>query len=67
MRCAARQAPDAAVRALVRLASDSGVWVVAENIETEAQAEAMTALGVDWGQGRWFGPPVARSAGVLSA
>lgn len=57
---------DAAIRALVRLASGSGVWVVAENVETEAQAEAMTALGVDWGQGRWFGPPVSRVPGVLT-
>lgn len=58
---------DAAIRALVRLASDSGVWVVAENIETDAQATAMADLGVDWGQGRWFGPPVARAAGVLAS
>ncbi len=59
--------PEAAavVSTVVSLASRSGVWVVAENIETEAQADAMRALGVDWAQGRLFGPPVARATGDL--
>lgn len=48
------------IQALVELAHDTQTWVVAENIETSEQAEALSALGVDWGQGHFLGQPAAR-------
>ncbi|WP_446219062.1 putative bifunctional diguanylate cyclase/phosphodiesterase [Micromonospora sp. IBHARD004] len=46
------------VDALVRLAHALELWVTAEAVETEAQAERLRALRCDTGQGRWFGAPV---------
>ncbi|MEV0426448.1 EAL domain-containing protein [Micromonospora sp. NPDC050495] len=46
------------VDALVRLAHALELWVTAEAVETEAQAERLRALRCDTGQGRWFGVPV---------
>ena len=51
----------AVISAIVTLAHDTGSWVVAENIETEAQARKLTSLGVDWGQGLHLGPPASRN------
>ncbi|WP_422734080.1 putative bifunctional diguanylate cyclase/phosphodiesterase [Micromonospora sp. WMMD558] len=45
------------VDALVRLAHALELWVTAEAVETEVQAERLRALRCDTGQGRWFGPP----------
>lgn len=45
------------VAAMVDLARNVGAKVVAERIETEAEAEAMQALGVGYGQGWLFGKP----------
>ncbi len=53
----------AIIRAVVDLAHNTGAWVVAEGVETEAQAKALKALDVDWGQGVLFGPPQVRPAG----
>ena len=53
----------AIIRAVVDLAHRTGAWVVAEGVETEAQAKALRSLEVDWGQGVLFGPPEARPAG----
>jgi EAL domain-containing protein (putative c-di-GMP-specific phosphodiesterase class I) len=53
----------AIIRAVVDLAHRTGAWVVAEGVETEAQAKALRTLEVDWGQGVLFGPPEARPAG----
>lgn len=50
---------DALLRGLVRLCSDLGVATVAEMIETEAQAQALRAMGVGYGQGWLFGRPDA--------
>ncbi|MET4897841.1 EAL domain-containing protein [Sphingomonadaceae bacterium jetA1] len=47
----------AIVRAIVGLGGGLGKVVVAEGIETEAQAEALRALGCDLGQGYLFGRP----------
>lgn len=47
----------AVVRAIVQLAHESGAWVVAENIESAEQAQQALNLGVDWGQGHYFGVP----------
>ncbi len=46
------------VDALVRLAHAVELWVTAEGVETEVQAERLRALHCDTGQGRWFGGPV---------
>ncbi|MET8833653.1 EAL domain-containing protein [Micromonospora sp. NPDC004540] len=46
------------VDALVRLAHALELWVTAEAVETEEQAERLRSLRCDTGQGRWFGPPV---------
>ncbi len=47
----------AVVRAIVQLAHETGAWVVAENIETADQAQQASDLGIDWGQGHFFGAP----------
>ncbi len=47
----------AVVRSIVELAHETGAWVVAENIETAAQAQQARDLSVDWGQGHFFGAP----------
>ncbi len=53
----------AIIRAVVDLAHRTGAWVVAEGVETEAQARLLRTLEVDWGQGVLFGPPEVRPAG----
>lgn len=45
------------ITSMVELAGGTGARVVAEMIETEAQAELMRALGVQFGQGFLFGRP----------
>ncbi len=50
-------AATAVVEAVVALAHGSGAWVVGENIEDRAQADALRAAGVDWGQGNFLGVP----------
>jgi diguanylate cyclase (GGDEF)-like protein/PAS domain S-box-containing protein len=52
----------AIVDAVVRLGSALNLTVVAEGVETKAQAVALQALGCDRGQGYLFGRPVAASA-----
>ena len=44
---------------MVEIARASGAAVVAERVETEAEAEALQAIGVDYGQGWLFGRPGA--------
>ncbi len=50
------------VRAIVRgiqdLAADLGVITVAEGIESESTLQLLRHLGIDWGQGFHFCPPV---------
>ncbi|UXI67620.1 bifunctional diguanylate cyclase/phosphodiesterase [Tahibacter amnicola] len=47
----------AVVRAIQALAGSLGMQVIAEGIETEAQQEALRALGCEFGQGFLFGRP----------
>jgi len=53
----------AIIRAVVDLAHETGAWVVAEGVESEAQAASLTRLEVDWGQGILFGRPQRLPAG----
>lgn len=53
----------AIIRAVVELAHETGAWVVAEAVETEAQAASLLRLEVDWGQGILFGRPEQLPAG----
>jgi diguanylate cyclase (GGDEF)-like protein len=46
------------VEAMLRLAHDLGLDVVAEGIETDEQMERLSRLGCDYGQGYLIGPPV---------
>lgn len=45
------------VAGMVELARAAGVEIVAEKVETEAEAEALQQLGVHYGQGWLFGRP----------
>ncbi len=55
------------VQAILALAHGLGVGVTAEGIETEAQVEALRALGCGLGQGYLFSPavPAGRATGLL--
>ena len=52
------------VRALVTLADEVGSQLIAEGIETEAELEALTDLGVRLGQGYLLGRPKASAVSV---
>ena len=45
------------VRSLVQLLHGLDHTVVAEGVETAREAEALSALGVEWQQGFWFARP----------
>jgi EAL domain-containing protein (putative c-di-GMP-specific phosphodiesterase class I)/GAF domain-containing protein len=47
----------AVVRSLVAMSQELGASVVAEGVETAAQVQIVTDLGVDWAQGRFYAPP----------
>ena len=49
----------AALQAVVAFAASSGAVVIAEGIETEAEARRVRDTGIALGQGTWLGPPVA--------
>lgn len=53
---------DVITRAIVTLAHDLHIDVVAEGLETEAQVQRVRDLGCDYGQGYYFAPPVDSDA-----
>jgi len=60
----------AIVRGLLNIATDLGIQVLAEGVETEAEFQALTATGVRLFQGYYFGRPhvgPVRSEGVSHA
>jgi EAL domain-containing protein (putative c-di-GMP-specific phosphodiesterase class I) len=62
-----RQQDEALVRAVLTLAGDLGLRVVAEGVETQAQAQALVELGCGMAQGLLYGPavPVERLASAV--
>jgi EAL domain-containing protein (putative c-di-GMP-specific phosphodiesterase class I) len=54
------------VRSIVRLCEDLGTKVVAEGIETEAEAEAVVDAGAHYGQGFYFARPGYPAPSVLT-
>ena len=50
------------VRAIVNLAHNLGLDVVAEGVETQSQLDHLTTLGCDYGQGYLFSVPMAADA-----
>jgi EAL domain-containing protein (putative c-di-GMP-specific phosphodiesterase class I) len=45
------------VVAMRHFARTAGCRLIAEGVETEAEAKSLTALGVDFGQGYFYGRP----------
>ena len=60
-------APRRAVRHALRIAEMVGARVIAEGIETAAQAEVMEELGVPLGQGYWLGRPAPALTATAAA
>jgi len=55
---------DAIARAIVAIGAALGADVIAEGIETPAQAQALRALGCRRGQGYLYAPPLVESAAL---
>jgi PAS domain S-box-containing protein len=55
-------AREAVVVAMCHFARDTGCRLIAEGVETRGEADAIRALGVDFGQGFWYGRPQAMEA-----
>ncbi|MEL7345915.1 MAG: EAL domain-containing protein, partial [Pseudomonadota bacterium] len=51
---------DKVLSAMASMAKGIGATLLAEGIETQAQADAMTELGVDVGQGYLWAKPLAK-------
>lgn len=49
-------------KAIIRMAHDLGMQVVAEGVETPEQRDLLVAADCDFGQGYWFARPMAVSA-----
>jgi EAL domain-containing protein (putative c-di-GMP-specific phosphodiesterase class I) len=46
-------------RGIVTFGQSLGLEVIAEGIESSAQADKLLSVGVSLGQGFWFSPPVS--------
>jgi diguanylate cyclase (GGDEF)-like protein len=53
------------VEAVIRLAHELGLTVVAEGVETKAQAALLSAMGCDIAQGFHYAPPLSARAAAL--
>jgi EAL domain-containing protein (putative c-di-GMP-specific phosphodiesterase class I) len=43
---------------IVRFASESGIWTIAEGVESAAEAAVIRDLGFDYAQGFYYGRPL---------
>lgn len=50
------------LKSVVTMAKDLGMLIVAEGIETEADARELEEMGCDYGQSYLFGPPISAEA-----
>jgi EAL domain-containing protein (putative c-di-GMP-specific phosphodiesterase class I) len=51
------QAAQAVVKSLVQLTSALGMMLIVEGVESDVQRRLLRSLGVQHGQGFWFGQP----------
>ena len=49
-------------RAIIVMAHELGLAVVAEGVETEEQRDVLVSIGCDFGQGYWFAKPLSAHA-----
>ncbi|MEJ2065189.1 MAG: bifunctional diguanylate cyclase/phosphodiesterase [Reinekea sp.] len=56
---------EAMVSAMIQVAHELGIKVVAEGVETEQQRQALIALGCDMIQGYWYGKPMSVTDATL--
>ena len=49
--------PGSMIRGIVRICADLGITTIGEMIETREQADALRRIGVQLGQGWYFGRP----------
>ena len=59
---ATRSTDLALCRAIIVMAHELGLVVVAEGVETEEQRDVLVSIGCDYGQGYWFAKPLSARA-----
>ncbi len=59
---ATRSTDLALCRAIIVMAHELGLTVVAEGVETEEQRDLLVSIGCDYGQGYWFAKPLSAHA-----
>ena len=59
---ATRSTDLALCRAIIVMAHELGLAVVAEGVETEEQRDVLVSIGCDFGQGYWFAKPLSAHA-----
>ena len=59
---ATRSTDLALCRAIIVMAHELGLTVVAEGVETEEQRDLLIGIGCDYGQGYWFAKPLSAQA-----
>lgn len=65
--CDARPSAQAVIHGLVVIAQDAGGAVIAEGVETAAEAACLQRLGVPYGQGYFWGRPAPRPAAAVGS
>ena len=59
---ATRSTDLALCRAIIVMAHELGLVVVAEGVENEEQRDVLVSIGCDYGQGYWFAKPLSARA-----
>lgn len=65
--CDTRPSAQAVLHGLVVIAQDAGGGVIAEGVETAAEAACLQRLGVPYGQGYFWGRPAPRPAAAVGS